>query len=507
MKDNSNINKLKYSCILFLKENWPIIVLFILGLALRIFPLRYAYYWDETSYLQNAEVIFSGRTNFSELYFRPPLISLIIAGVYFIKHSIFTAKVAIACLSSLNIIAIFLLGKEIFNKKTGIIAAAIYAFHPFVIKYSSMILTGNPSLALMTFASYFMIKHTKAKSRLTSNKSYWVVISGIFTGMGILMRPTSIIIIPALWCTYLLILLFKEIKKQKRIQDIRFVRFLHPAAYDLLVYSLGCFVVLMPYFIWAKLQLGRFMAPYLNHKEIIGWNSVQPWYFYFTAESVMITFFFSAIIIIGAWQIYRQRDRFPNSFFLLSWIIIGLAFLMYVSHKETRFITIIISPMILIVSYLVWRILDQISKIRLKTHRRKVLLNGIAYGVLLITIFIVFQTATIIELKEVYSNHGIRSIFLRDYKTESMLAAEYLIENLPENYVVYANHDYPVIAYYTNKPIELIHYKEFPDNLRPCFFLNYNIWGIPINMTKVKERFSYLTTIGQIDIYEYPKKE
>jgi hypothetical protein len=40
------------------------------------------HFWDEAVYLQNPEVICCGKHNFSELNFRPPLLSLIFAAVF-----------------------------------------------------------------------------------------------------------------------------------------------------------------------------------------------------------------------------------------------------------------------------------------------------------------------------------------------------------------------------------------------------------------------------------------
>ncbi len=66
-----------------------LIILFILIIAffLRLLPIRIAHFWDETVYLQHAEIFFSGRTNFDdELSFRPPLLSIKLNFAFFIKH-------------------------------------------------------------------------------------------------------------------------------------------------------------------------------------------------------------------------------------------------------------------------------------------------------------------------------------------------------------------------------------------------------------------------------------
>jgi len=51
----------------------------LLALLIRIVPLTYSHFWDETVYLQHARVILDGRADYEELSYRPPFLSLIYA--------------------------------------------------------------------------------------------------------------------------------------------------------------------------------------------------------------------------------------------------------------------------------------------------------------------------------------------------------------------------------------------------------------------------------------------
>src|SRR5260370_9286716 len=67
--------------------------------VLRLWPLSRTHFWDETVYLQNAEVICCGKANYSELDSRPPLLSLIFASVFLLWHPGYAASISTAFLN------------------------------------------------------------------------------------------------------------------------------------------------------------------------------------------------------------------------------------------------------------------------------------------------------------------------------------------------------------------------------------------------------------------------
>src|SRR3989344_8977935 len=96
------------------------VLIFIIAFSLRLFPIRISNWWDETVYLQNAETIFSGRTNYDEFSFRPPLLSILISIAFLINHSIWAANIVAPLISALFPVFLFLIAKKIFNKKVAI---------------------------------------------------------------------------------------------------------------------------------------------------------------------------------------------------------------------------------------------------------------------------------------------------------------------------------------------------------------------------------------------------
>src|SRR5664279_661450 len=81
------------------------LLLFLLVAAaflVRIWGISKTHFWDEIVYLQNAQVICCGKINYSELEFRPPLISLIYAGVFLLWHHVYAACIVTALLNALG---------------------------------------------------------------------------------------------------------------------------------------------------------------------------------------------------------------------------------------------------------------------------------------------------------------------------------------------------------------------------------------------------------------------
>src|ERR671922_85310 len=82
---------------------WAFLILLVASaFIVRLWPMSRAHFWDETVYLQNAEVICCGKTNYSELSSRPPLLSLIFAGVFLLWNHVYAACLMTALLNALG---------------------------------------------------------------------------------------------------------------------------------------------------------------------------------------------------------------------------------------------------------------------------------------------------------------------------------------------------------------------------------------------------------------------
>lgn len=130
---------------------------------------------------------------------RPPLFPLLSAFLYLPPFDwTISAKVTCLLLSAACSIAVFLVGKEIFGRTTGFLAALIYTFYPYSIYYSICWSSENLFIFLFMIGMIFLFQ--------TVRKGYHPLCAaavGIFLGLLVLTRPQGFVFFPIL-CAVLL---------------------------------------------------------------------------------------------------------------------------------------------------------------------------------------------------------------------------------------------------------------------------------------------------------------
>src|SRR5690348_17204992 len=154
--------------------------------VLRVWPLSKAHFWDETVYLQNAEVICCGKTNYSELDSRPPLLSLLFAGAFLLWHSPYAASVVTAALNALGPLFLYLGGRRVVGKSGAALAALLLAFSPFFVNTGNSILTDSPAVTLIIVAFWALMKAAD------DERPYLYLAAGLVSALAILMRFASL---------------------------------------------------------------------------------------------------------------------------------------------------------------------------------------------------------------------------------------------------------------------------------------------------------------------------
>ncbi|MEM5772736.1 MAG: glycosyltransferase family 39 protein, partial [Candidatus Aenigmatarchaeota archaeon] len=187
-----------------------LIFLFLIGFFIRLSPIRSDssfHYWDESIYLQHAEILGGYREdNYNEFDFRPPLLPVLIMLGYKIYHSVITAHFIVAFIASLGIISTFFLTKSFLkNEKIALFAAIIFAFNPLHIVLSHSILVDSMLPTFWSFTILFLIL------AIQKNKAFLFFVSGFFLGLSILLKFTSILL--AL-CIISTLFLYKKFNKK-----------------------------------------------------------------------------------------------------------------------------------------------------------------------------------------------------------------------------------------------------------------------------------------------------
>ncbi|MFQ5887380.1 MAG: ArnT family glycosyltransferase [Candidatus Hydrothermarchaeales archaeon] len=168
-----------------------LIVIIFLASYSRLTNLTYPIWPDEALYAKVAENLYSGKglTFHGNLfYYQPPFFILTVALSYVLLGiSETSARIVGPLFGILGIIAVYYLGKYLYNEKVGIIAAFFLGVTPVHWFLSRMILTDIPLTTLITLAILFFYISTERDRRYT-----WV--AGILVGLVCLTKRVGPII-------------------------------------------------------------------------------------------------------------------------------------------------------------------------------------------------------------------------------------------------------------------------------------------------------------------------
>jgi len=136
--------------------------------------------------------------------FRPPLFPLFLTTVFLIfGKSILISKFFLALIGSLNCIVMYFLGKEIFNKKIGLLAMFIAVFYPAFIYWCGFL---GPEIFTTFFLSLAVLYLFKSKTE----KLKYNLLCGLFLGLSVLTRSVVVGLIPLFLIWFFI---FKQNKK------------------------------------------------------------------------------------------------------------------------------------------------------------------------------------------------------------------------------------------------------------------------------------------------------
>jgi hypothetical protein len=405
-------------------------ILFVAAFLVRLWGMSKSHFWDEMVYLQNAQVICCGKINYSELDFRPPLLSLIFAGVFLLWRHIFAACIATAFVNALGPVFLFFAGRLSVGRLPAAIASLLLAFSPFFLGIfptgfdsddtGNSLLTDSPALTLVLLAFWLLLR---ALNRPTVFRFFS---AGFALALCILMRFGSI---PSV-----AMLLLLPLATRSRWKAIA-------ACFS------GLAVGIAPYLLWSRFTFGSFL-----HTLRVGWTNVEgpvePFTFFLRNAATI----FTPIALIGLLlsllsllaQLSLLRAPFRSAFtrpastgsqrlvkaYLWLWLLLGLLFFSLMPHKEPRYILPLAPPILLLAS----------SGLALFTTLPNKPLRLAAACLLAAVLFLTF-----LPLHE-----RLTTPFLNSATPDEESASTFLESSLPANTTLYMSFNYPAFAFYTN---------------------------------------------------------
>jgi 4-amino-4-deoxy-L-arabinose transferase-like glycosyltransferase len=256
----------------FLKENWFLILIIIIGAFFRLYKIGeyMTFLGDEgrdviivRNLLVKADPILIGPgTSVGGMYLGPLYYYFMAPFLFLAGYSPVGPAIGVALLSVTTIYLVYLAGRDWFSKTAGLIAAVLYAIAPTVIIYSRSSWNPNimPFFALL--AVYSVWRAWKEK------EAAWVILTSISLAFVLQSHYLGVLLVPVIFV--FICLLLKEVRKNKIIKS---------QATKFLLFSLTLFTLLM-----SPLVLFDFRHGFLNSKALYKFLtirqetvSIKPW--------------------------------------------------------------------------------------------------------------------------------------------------------------------------------------------------------------------------------------
>ena len=407
------------------------IALTVIAFLAALIPISTTYLWDEAVYLSDAENLLSATPYYSEAYYRPPLMRILLwAGSAVMPIELF-AHILVALFFAAGVGVLYLFGSLLYDRTAGFIAALLMLVSPFFVHWSGKVMTDIPSTVLAVASFYFVWRQLHQRRGGVWN----LVAGGVLMGAAVLMRfPVALLIIVPVALVFMR-------------------RLTLPAA----AWYGGAFAVTMaPWFAWAQMKFGDYLQPLRVAAEIVAGSEPVPDALYYLKATWIVggplTLFGLIVYLYGATG--RKRGEWLASDIpLFVWYLALTAYLTWGSHKELRYIIPVMPALFLLAG-------RGMAAVRIRKH---------ALGIAAIAIVLALY-----PLKRIAYFNGTMDIgeeILLQYAADTKASAGTIRAALRPGDVIYSSAYYPVIAWHTKRetralwPWDERFYAEFPKNM------------------------------------------
>jgi len=407
----------------FIKSQTLYLILFLFFISnLFILILQKNVWWDAAVYAGMGKYIFSfGSAGLWES--SRPLVWPVILGLFWKLNLdvVFFGKL-LSLLFSVGVLYFtYLIGEEIFDKKTAILSVLLLALTSTFFFFSTIMLSGIISTFFVLTGIYFFIR-----------KNYFF--SGLFFGLGFMTRFLQLMI----FLTILLIFLVYNKKEHNYFRNFGklIISFLIP------VFS----YLILNYYLYGNILHSFFLQALLT--KLTGWMYFEPWWFYFV--ELFKENFLYVFALFGLFVLFKDELDIKKSAVVYPLLIFFLLF-SFTQHKEMRFLIVLFPFLFLITSVGLVRFFEYINN------------RKIRIPLIYILIIFILQSFFVIYLNE-KSEFGKENRFL--------VFQEFLGDSKEKVWV-----SNPVYAIFSDENIdELIYYPVFDQE--KINFLNTNLKNV-----------------------------
>ena len=242
--------------------------------------------------------------------------------IFGVSHDI--AIIANQSLFLILILSIFGIGKILFNRNVGLLAAFAISFYPSVFGFSRVYILTFPILAISALCVYLLIKSDGFK-----NLKYSIYLGFAFA-LGELLRPRFVIyiIFPVLY--YMIKNIVILCNSQTEVPIKLLVKKIMINIFSSAVFS---YILLFP---WYSLDN---ISKYLNNQSL--WPSphfskINSTFLYYLGIlfKIQLRWFFASLFLVGLFMSLFDQDKKKKIYFLLVWFVFPLTLLSSFGLKD-----------------------------------------------------------------------------------------------------------------------------------------------------------------------------
>ncbi len=427
------------------KYNLALIGILIFGLLIRLYYFfltnNQTFWHDEAEYVAMAKN-YLGQVDYILNPQRTFIFSGIIALFFMFNLSEQVIRLVLVILPSFALVFfVYLLGKEMFDKKIALIAALLISVSWTLLFWTARMQPDFISMCFQVLAILFMWKYWK------SPKTKLIVYSAIFSSLGFQFKVSGMLV-PVIFFVFIL------------LKD-RFSAFKNK---DYWIFLLVFVIVLTPqlvysYFIF-KNPFALFGTTYVTtvaDERPFGWNNLN--YYYLLTENTffwlfILGFFLSLNFFLYFDVLIRDKNKFlkPEIFCILLFILVSAYYIFWIKGTDDRWVFIWLPFIFFMIGKSSFFIYDYVKKYN------KILALIIVLGFLTFGIYV-----------QLNHNDGLIKI-KKDTYSQVRDAAFWIKENSNKNDLI-VSASYPQTVYYSEREVQ--YYRPtFEDNLSFNNFIN-----------------------------------
>lgn len=303
-----------------------LIFAFIIKLYFFVLTSQQTLWWDEAECMSTAKH-WAFNVPYELNPHRMPLFQFL-AALFFITgfKEVFIKFILVFLPSLFLVFAVYLLGKEMFNKKIALIAALLTSLSWTLLFWATRFQTDFLSMSFQVLSILFMWKYWKY------NKSSFIIWAGFFAGLAFLSK-VSALLVPMIFIVFIFL--------KDRFSALKNKNYYY--------FALTFLLVLIPYFIWSYSVFGNplgFKSGYLEavaRPVSFGWYNLI--FYYKLTDNVSFILFLLGLVISLDFLFYSDiliKDKNkcfnPNLFSILALAVISAFYIFYIKQTDDRWV-------------------------------------------------------------------------------------------------------------------------------------------------------------------------